>query len=48
MYFALRRAHQWYLFMNSNQVAIQLVMVTTKIIHMRTQAMSAKHLYVER
>ena len=48
MCFALRRAHQWYLFMNSSQVAIQLLMVTMKRIYMRTQAMSAKHLYVER
>ena len=55
MRFALRRAHQRYLFMNSKhhksdalQVAIQLLVVTTKEIYMRIQAMCAKRLNVER
>ena len=45
-HFALKRAHQCFLFMNSKhtksdvfQVAIQLLVVTTRKIYMRTQAM---------
>ena len=55
MYFALKRAHQCYLFMNSDyyksnayQLAIQLLVVTTREIYIRTQAVSAKCLNVER
>ena len=49
MRLALRKAHQRYLFMNSKQnksdafqAAIQLLVVTTREIYMRTQAVCAK------
>ena len=55
MRFTLSRAHQRYLFMNSKyrksdafQVAIQLLVVTTKEIYMRTQAVCVKRLNAER
>ena len=54
MRFVLRRAHQRYLFMNRKhhksdgfQVAIQLLVVTTKEIYMATQAVCAKGLNVD-
>ena len=55
MRFALRRAHQRYLFMNSKhhkndtfQATIQLLVVTAKEKYKRTQAVCAKRLNVER
>ena len=55
MHFALKRAHQRILFMNSDyyksngyQLTIQLLVVSTREIYIRTQAVSAKRLNVER
>ena len=54
MRFALRKAYQRYMFMNTRyyksdafQVAIQLLVVTTREIYIRTQAVCAKRLNVE-
>ena len=53
--FALRRAYQRYLFMKGRnhksdafQVAIQLLVVTTREVYMRTQVVCAKRLNFER
>ena len=55
MRFALIRAHQCYLFMNSKhhksdaiRVIIQLLAATTAVTYIRTQAVCAKRLNVER
>ena len=54
MRFALRRAHQRYLFMsskrhksNASEVAIQLLVFTTRETYIRTQAVCAKRLLMK-